>query len=135
MSGMDILKRLHQIAPHCAETPFIFMTGLVERESEATGRAVAAADFFAEPIDFETLLKRVEVRLARDSKVGLGLTESESEVLLWMARGKTRNQVAEIMSIKIRTVVFYLSRAQKKLGASTSTEAVVKAALRGLIEP
>jgi len=135
MSGMDILKRLHQIAPHCARTPFIFTTGLAERESEATGRAVAAADFFAEPIGFETLLKRVEVRLARDSKVGLALTEREAEVLMWMARGNTRNQVAEIMSIKVRTVIFYLSRAQKKLGAATSTEAVVKAPLRGLIEP
>lgn len=140
MSGLDILKRLHQIAPSCARTPFIFLTGLSERESRAAGRTVAAEDFFAKPVDIEALLESVEARLAGVSKVRSvpmrgALTEREIEALMWAARGKTRTQIAEIMGITIRTVVFHLNRAQTRLGAATFTEAVVKAAMQGLIEP
>jgi len=140
MSGLDILKRLHQIAPNCARTPFIFLTGLSERESKAAGRTVAAGDFFAKPVDIEALLKAMEARLAGVSKNRLvpmrgALTERELEALMWAARGKTRNQIAEIMGITVRTVVFHLNRAQTRLGAATFTAAVVKAAMQGLIEP
>jgi len=140
MSGLDLLKRLHQIAPNCARIPFIFLVGLSERESRAAGRTVAAADFIAKPVDVEALLENVEARLAGVSKVRPApargaLTEREIEALLWAARGKTRNQIAEIMGITVRTVVFHLNRAQTRLGAATFTEAVVKAAMQGLIEP
>lgn len=63
------------------------------------------------------------------------LTEREIEALMWAARGKTRNQIAEIMGVTVRIVVFHLNSAQTRLGAATFTEAVVKAALQGLIEP
>jgi len=141
MSAMDLWKRLHQIAPSCAATPFIFLTGLREQESKAAAKAVAEADFIAKAVDFETLLKSVEARLTgvpkpQSAPAAAGaLTDREIEALVWAARGMSRNQIAEIMGITVRTVVFHLKRAQTRLGAATFTQAVVKAAMQGLIEP
>ncbi|HXZ16100.1 MAG TPA: response regulator transcription factor [Roseiarcus sp.] len=139
LSGLDLMKRLNQLAPERAHVPFLFLVGLSERESRTAGRTLSAADFIAKPVDFDTLLLCVEDRLSGPPKVKpaesrRALTEREIEALMWAARGKTRNQIAEIMGITVRTVVFHLTRAQARLGAVTFTEAVVKAALQGLID-
>ncbi|HXZ17186.1 MAG TPA: LuxR C-terminal-related transcriptional regulator [Roseiarcus sp.] len=63
------------------------------------------------------------------------LINPEIVALMWSARGKTRNQIAEIMEITVRTVVFHLSGAQTSLGDAAFAEAVVKAAMQGLFEP
>jgi len=141
VSAMDIWERLHQIAPNCTGVPFIFLTGLRKRESGAAGKAVADADFIAKAVKFETLLKSVEARLARVPKARVvstadgALTDREIEALAWAARGMSRDQIAGIMGITLRTVVFHLKRAQTRLGAATFTQAVVKAAMLGLIKP
>ena len=139
MTGLDLLKRLNQLAPERAPVPFLFLFGLSERESRASGRTLSAADFIAKPVDFDTLLQCVEDRLtgvttAKPVESRSALTEREIEALMWAARGKTRSQIAEIMGITVRTVVFHLNRAQARLGAATFAEAVVKAALQGLID-
>jgi DNA-binding NarL/FixJ family response regulator len=139
LSGLDLLKRLGQLAPERARVPFLFLVGLSERESRTAGRTLSAADFIAKPVDFDTLLQCVEDRLTgapagKPVESRRALTDREIEALMWAARGKTRNQIAEIMGITVRTVVFHLNRAQARLGAATFTEAVVKAALQGLID-
>jgi len=55
--------------------------------------------------------------------------------LTWVARGKTRDEIAEIMCIAKRTVEFHIDNAQSKLGVQSRVEAAVKATILGLIDP
>jgi DNA-binding CsgD family transcriptional regulator len=63
------------------------------------------------------------------------MSEREIEALTWVARGKTRDEIAEIMCIAKRTVEFHIDNAQSKLGVQSRVEAAVKATILGLIDP
>ena len=67
--------------------------------------------------------------------VFLDLNDREVEVLTWVARGKTSLEIAGILGLTKRTVDFHIDNARNKLGASTRTEAVIKATTGRLIEP
>jgi DNA-binding CsgD family transcriptional regulator len=58
---------------------------------------------------------------------GLGLSGRESEVLSWVARGKTNADVAAILAISPRTVQKHLEHVFEKLGVETRTAAVARA--------
>lgn len=53
----------------------------------------------------------------------LGLTERESEVLYWVANGKTNREVAEILGMSPRTVNKHLEQVFAKLGVENRTAA------------
>ncbi|MDY6942056.1 MAG: response regulator transcription factor [Pseudomonadota bacterium] len=54
-----------------------------------------------------------------------GLTERESEVLLWVARGKTNPEIGLILGISPRTVNKHLDHIFSKLGVETRTAAAL----------
>jgi LuxR family transcriptional regulator, quorum-sensing system regulator SolR len=54
-------------------------------------------------------------------------------MLLWTAEGKTSSEAATILSLSERTVNFHINNAIMKLRAANKTQAVVKAALLGLL--
>lgn len=56
-------------------------------------------------------------------KQELGLTERESEVLYWIANGKTNREVAEILGMSPRTVNKHLEQVFPKLGVENRTAA------------
>jgi DNA-binding CsgD family transcriptional regulator len=59
--------------------------------------------------------------------VRLGLTRRESEVLQWVAAGKTDKAVAALLGCSPRTVHKHLQRIYAKLGVETRTAAVMRA--------
>lgn len=61
------------------------------------------------------------------------LTPRETEILRWLADGKTSSEAAEILHLSVNTVNFHLKRAMVKLRAATRTGAVARAALLGLL--
>lgn len=63
------------------------------------------------------------------------LTPREREVLLWTAKGKTGWEIAQILRLAERTVVYHIENARAKLKASSRAQAVVMALSLGLIEP
>ncbi|MFI4986698.1 MAG: autoinducer binding domain-containing protein [Alphaproteobacteria bacterium] len=63
------------------------------------------------------------------------LSEREAECLIWMARGKTNWEIAEILRLSEKTIENYLENIKRKLGVYTKTQAVVNAIMRGLIKP
>ncbi|XYJ10279.1 autoinducer binding domain-containing protein [Telluria sp. B2] len=63
------------------------------------------------------------------------LTAREKEVLTWVSAGKTSWEIARILALAERTVVFHVDNAMKKLDTSTRTQAVAKAFSLGLIAP
>ena len=63
------------------------------------------------------------------------LAPRENDVLCWAARGKTRQEIAEILMISESAVKRYLEGAFKKLNVNNTALAVVKALRMGLISP
>src|SRR5579859_6120401 len=143
MTGFDVLEQLSAMAPPYAETPFIFLTALADRENELKGRRLGADDYVVKPIDFDILEAIIRARLARTPKNNwfdsvpsdTQLSEREIEALTWAARGKTSAEIAIILGLAKRTVDFHIDSARDKLQVATRIEAAVKAAKGRLIEP
>jgi DNA-binding CsgD family transcriptional regulator len=57
----------------------------------------------------------------------LSLTRRETEVLAWVAEGKTSAEVASILGIGRRAVEKHLERIYPKLGVETRTAAAARA--------
>ena len=71
----------------------------------------------------------------RGSELKGRLNDREIEVLTWVARGKTSQEIAGKLRSSKRTIDFHIDNARVKLGAPTRTAAAIKAAIGGLIKP
>jgi DNA-binding CsgD family transcriptional regulator len=60
-------------------------------------------------------------------KTRLMVTDREAEVLLWIARGKSNRDIAEILSLSPRTVNKHLEQIFTKLGVENRTSAAALA--------
>jgi DNA-binding CsgD family transcriptional regulator len=99
---------------------------------------MGADDYVTKPIDFEVLDTILRARLARVvrtpiSRRELSLSDREAETLTWSARGKTSDEIAQIIGVSRRTVDFHLDNARSKLGVATRIEAVANAVAAKLI--
>ncbi|KKB12839.1 LuxR family transcriptional regulator [Devosia geojensis] len=56
-----------------------------------------------------------------------GLTQRESEVLAWIARGKSNRDIGEILGLSPRTVNKHLEQVYAKLGVENRASAAIKA--------
>jgi DNA-binding NarL/FixJ family response regulator len=141
MSGIELLECLVELRPRLGLLPpFLFVTALSDHNNELRARRLGADDVITKPVDFDILEMIIRARLARFARTEMRqklaeLNDRETEILTWAARGKTSAQIAEMLGLAKRTVDCYFDTARNKLGASTRTEAVVKAALGRLIEP
>jgi len=59
-----------------------------------------------------------------ESLKSMGLTERETEVLVWVAEGKSNSDVATILGIRSVTVKKHLENIFRKMGVETRTAAV-----------
>lgn len=78
----------------------------------------------------EILLRLVEGDIANDNLVlkhKFQLTQRESEVLMWIARGKSNRDIAEILSLSPRTVNKHLEQIYAKLGVENRASAAATA--------
>jgi DNA-binding CsgD family transcriptional regulator len=78
----------------------------------------------------EILLRLVEGDVENDNLVlkrKLQLTQRESEVLMWIARGKSNRDIAEILSLSPRTVNKRLEQVYAKLGVENRAAAAALA--------
>jgi DNA-binding response OmpR family regulator len=78
----------------------------------------------------EILLRLIEGDVANDNlvlEVKLQLTPRESEVLMWVARGKSNRDIAEILKLSPRTVNKHLEQIYAKLGVENRTSAAALA--------
>jgi DNA-binding CsgD family transcriptional regulator len=60
-------------------------------------------------------------------------TERESQVLNWVAAGKSDWAIGQILKISGKTVNFHVENAKRKFGVGTRVQAVVAAMRRGMI--
>jgi DNA-binding NarL/FixJ family response regulator len=78
----------------------------------------------------EILLRLLEGEFENDNLVlkrKLQLTQRESEVLMWIARGKSNRDIAEILSLSPRTVNKHLEQIYAKLGVENRASAAALA--------
>jgi DNA-binding CsgD family transcriptional regulator len=73
------------------------------------------------------LLEKQTLPFSAGTLRSLGLTRREAEILVWIARGKTNNEVAALLFISPRTVKKHLEHIYQKLGVESRTEAVSRA--------
>lgn len=97
------------------------VTEVLFRLGEARLRARALAD----PTEAHCLVSLTEAQ--QTSVAPARLTARESEVLLWVARGKTNRDIAEILGMSPRTVNKHLEHVFEKLGVETRTAAAAAA--------
>lgn len=151
-SGFETCQRI-KAHPVGQAIPVIFMTGLSDTTDVVTGFEVGGVDYVVKPIRIEEVLARLNahVRNARNAREALAqasmqqrplplnaspetdrllqasLTPRETEVLTWLARGKTNRDIAEILGMSHRTVNKHLEHIFEKLGVETRAAAAALA--------
>jgi DNA-binding response OmpR family regulator len=140
LSGFALLERLTSMAPRFARMPFVFLTALADAHNELRGWRLGADDYVTKPVDFDVLAAVIAARLQRVARNAvwpsqIALAPRERETLTWAARGKTFNEIGDILGLSRRTVEFHLDNARRKLGVPTRTQALIKATVGQLIEP
>ena len=151
-SGFETCQRI-KAHPVGQAIPVIFMTGLSDTTDVVTGFEVGGVDYVVKPIRIEEVLARLNahVRNARAAREALAqasvpkrplppqtspetdrllqaaLTPRETEVLTWLARGKTNRDIAEILGMSHRTVNKHLEHIFEKLGVETRAAAAALA--------
>lgn len=73
--------------------------------------------------DTSLMMERFLAAASPEPLEKLGLTSRQAEVLYWICQGKSNAEIAVILKVAVRTVVFHVSRILEALGASNRTEA------------
>ena len=151
LTGFETCQRIKAHADWSA-IPVIFMTGLSETASVVAGFDAGGVDYVVKPVRIEEILARLtthvrNARLARQAlnamRQGAGadgalasdtarldeaaLTPRETEVLSWLAKGKTNRDIADILGMSHRTVNKHLEHIFEKLGVETRAAAAALA--------
>ena len=111
-----------------AEVLAAWLAGERERLEVATAGGVLEVSCVG-AIGGEILLRVEEARASRDEAAlqnRLRVTKREAEVLLWLCRGKTNRDIAEILGLSPRTVNKHLEQAYAKMGVENRAAAVAQ---------
>jgi DNA-binding CsgD family transcriptional regulator len=73
------------------------------------------------------LLLEKQAPFSAESLEPLGLTHREAEILLWVTRGKTNEEIASALYISPRTVKKHLEHIYEKLGVGNRAKATIRA--------
>jgi len=127
-------------APEAASLPRTVMTQLMQLRSDGsngqarllvTGNGRKLEIAVLSPIGPDELLFRLtELGTSSDEQQlqqTLALTSRESEVLLWISRGKANREIGEILAISPRTVNKHLEQIFVKLGVENRASAAARA--------
>jgi len=151
LDGHAVIQIL-RAAPETGNIPFIFLTARGDKSDVRIGMNFGADDYLLKPVNREDLLAAIEVRLARadalqehinsvaksgvdiqpdfsshEPLTGLGLTNREAEVLLWVAQGKSNGDVATILGMSEKTAKQHLGSVFEKLGVENRHTASMRA--------
>jgi DNA-binding NarL/FixJ family response regulator len=142
LDGYAVLASLRQ-DPALALIPFVFLTAKGEKDDLRGGMNLGADDYLVKPVAKEELLEAITARLLRAEQqakrefkpdfsspaplLKLGLTPRAAEVLLWVAQGKTNQDIGTILGISESTVKKHLLEIFEKTGVETRSAATLRA--------
>ena len=109
----------------------------VDQELLSAIRAAMRGEVYIHPAMTRALLDQMILPTQPpDSRLEASLSEREREVLLWVARGYTNQEISDRLALSVKTVETYRSRATSKLGLKSRAALVRYAQQRGwLNEP
>jgi DNA-binding CsgD family transcriptional regulator len=79
--------------------------------------------------------RRATMLIARDFATRVDLTKRETEVLQWMARGKSNTEIGAVLEISPSTVDSFARKIFAKLGVNDRISATLEGIARGLVRP
>jgi DNA-binding NarL/FixJ family response regulator len=148
MDGYGVLERL-RADESTVSIPFIFLTAKGDKKDLRTGMNLGADDYLTKPASAEDVLGAIQARLdrhiekehatlaraelkpnfssAKPLETVLGLTPRESEVLLWIAQGKSNSDIGTILGCAENTVKVHTGRIFEKIGAENRNSATLRA--------
>ena len=134
MSGLELYERL--AARHCA-LPVIFITGHGDVPMAVSALKKGAVDFIEKPFNDTDMLRLIRqcmdldterrARRARENSVAsrlAQLTAREREVMDRVVEGKLNKQIADELSISMKTVEAHRARVMEKMGVRSLAELV-----------
>jgi NarL family two-component system response regulator LiaR len=155
LNGIEASKEIKKVSPGTAILILTayddaqYVMGLLEagaagyllksargRDVVAAIRAVREGESVLHPSIIAMLLKRAMGFLAEDNKVKgkENLTDREIEVLRLAATGMSNKEIAEKLSVTVRTVKAHISNVFAKMDVASRTEAILKAMREGWLE-
>lgn len=135
LSGMSGIVLLESLAnwPYCP--PVIMLTGHGDVPHAVAAFKLGVVDFLEKPFDDQYLLDRVEECLVKDQAARTRhdqdrqllqtlatLTEREREVMQLVLAGLLNKQIAEALSISMKTVEVHRARVFEKMGVKSAVE-------------
>lgn len=144
MGGLNVQEALRERGIHM---PIIFVSGHADVPIVVCAFRAGAVDFIEKPYNEQLLLDSVQQALSREPLPGAvdprvlevqarldSLTPRERDVLLPLVRGYTNREVAEQLSVSVKTIDLYRSRVMKRMQAETLADLVGMAVATGLVD-
>jgi DNA-binding NarL/FixJ family response regulator len=133
IEGIACLRQAHQHVPHLK---IIVLSASDDRDRMAAAFVAGASAYVfkrSHPDDFVAAIRQLfehsiffahdRVRMTHDQQVWPPLTRRETEILQFVAEGKSNPEVARKLWVTDQTVKFHLSNIYRKLGVSNRTAA------------
>ncbi|MCQ2739147.1 MAG: response regulator transcription factor [bacterium] len=149
MDGWDTLKAIRK-NKKIGRIPVIMITAVSEEQKVVSGLKIGADDYIVKPFILPNLLARIEAVLRRSNwqseanvqkeitinkNVNIEiLTPKEKEVLSYVAKGASNQEIADKLCVRDVTVKTHLNSIFKKLKVSNRTQAVLLAMQIDLIK-
>ena len=140
IDGFETCRRIKQME-QVRHVPVMFMTGLTETEHVVQGFEAGGLDYVTKPIVPAEVLARAATHISNARLLAQAivaaqgraqesgsleqyqLTPRETDVLSWVAKGKTNRDIGEILGMSPRTVNKHLEHIYVKLGVETRAAA------------
>ena len=135
MSGLALQDELHK---RRISLPILFLTGHADVPIAVRALKQGAFDFIEKPLDSQRLLLAVmnALRLDAQQRVQIAaqpgnttaadrldtLSEREREVLKHVMEGKPTREIAQTLSVSVKTIEFHRARIREKLGVTSLAE-------------
>lgn len=136
MTGLELQAELHK---RRIRLPIVFLTGHADVPIAVRAMKAGAVDFIQKPLDEHRLVVAVMNALKTDSERGHlrpdensppddaarrleALSEREREVLHLVLRGRQNREIAEALSISVKTVEFHRANIRQKLDVGSLQE-------------
>ncbi len=141
IASEDGLELARQIRARHPEQKIVILSGYDLPVYRSEARKIGARGFVNKNIEPEKLIsilsKIMQGIVYFDKEIPFleGLTDSEKQILRFIAEGQKRKDIAGSLYISERTLSNHLQHIFEKLGVSSSVEAVTRAIQMGYIPP
>jgi len=137
MSGVTGMELLESLADQGSDLPVIMVTGHGHIPMSVEAVKLGAVNFFEKPFESDALVAAVRdafeiskarqknrLRLSEIEKLLEPLSPSEREVLAGLVAGKGHREIADELSLSLRSIEYRKSSIGRKMGSATRADLV-----------